>query len=309
MGKSVLFVRSNLRRAKGQTAATVVLILLAALMLNFGLMLSMDYRANFDRYHDKLNAEHVTLAVDDKDGGVCAFLSQTLGDDSRVAQYRVDRCMCMVGDFPYNGGEINSRFIFLPKDAALSRSIGKAEIVEEGDWTSGVYLPMLYQSDDIQVGKPIAINIGSHTVEYTVCGFFNSVMMGSHNCVLTEIILTEDRYAQLEASGYAPRAALCSVRLNELSENLGFEAAIKSTVSEQFPNVNLLSNCYGIVSQSRYISQGICSAVMSTMAFFVLLIALVVIASNIINYIQVNMKNLGALKAVGYTSKQLIGAL
>ena len=45
---------------------------------------------------------------------------------------------------------------------------------------------------------------------------------------------------------------------------------------------------------------------MSAMAFLVLLIALVVIVSNIVNYIQVNLKNLGAFKAVGYTSGQLI---
>ncbi|MDE7161379.1 MAG: ABC transporter permease, partial [Anaeroplasmataceae bacterium] len=41
----------------------------------------------------------------------------------------------------------------------------------------------------------------------------------------------------------------------------------------------------------------------------VLLIALVVIISNIINYIQVNIKNLGAFKATGYTSKQLVCSL
>ena len=34
MGKSFLIARSNLRRAKGQAAAIVVLILLAAMMLN-----------------------------------------------------------------------------------------------------------------------------------------------------------------------------------------------------------------------------------------------------------------------------------
>jgi len=68
-------------------------------------------------------------------------------------------------------------------------------------------------------------------------------------------------------------------------------------------------NCYGIVSQSRYISQNITSVIVCVMAFLVLLIALVVIVSNIINYIQVNMKNLGAMKAIGYTSKQLVCSL
>ena len=53
----------------------------------------------------------------------------------------------------------------------------------------------------------------------------------------------------------------------------------------------------------------ICSGIMSAMAFLILLIALVVIASNIMNYIQENMKDLGALKAVGYTSRQLVCTL
>ena len=44
MGKSFLLVRSNLRKAKGQTIAIIVLIFLAALMLNLWLALAMDYQ-------------------------------------------------------------------------------------------------------------------------------------------------------------------------------------------------------------------------------------------------------------------------
>jgi len=298
-----------MRKAKGQTVAIVVLVLIAAILLNLWLMLSMDYKANFDRYHDKLNAEHVTLAVDNADGSVAEFLSETLKNDTEVKEYRLDDCMYMVGAFPYNGGMMNGQFVFMDKQTAISRTIGKAEIVEEGDLTSGVYLPMLYKSDDYRIGKTIEISIGSHTVTYTVCGFINSVMMGSHNCALTQIILTQDKYAELEESNYAFRITLCSVRLNDKSNNLTYEAKIKAIVSDNFANTQMTSNCYDIVSQSRYISQGICSAIMSIMAFFVLLIALVVIVSNIINYIQVNIKNLGALKAVGYTSGQLVLSL
>lgn len=308
MRKLFLIARSNMRKAKGQTAAIAVLILLAAILLNLWLMLSMDYKANFDRYHDKLNAEHVTLLVNDTDN-VPKFLSQTLENDTEVKEYRLDDCMYMVGTFHYNGGQMNGQFIFMDKQTSLSRSIGKAEIVEEGNLTSGAYLPMLYKSDDYRIGKTIELTIGSHPVTYTVCGFFNSVMMGSHNCALTQIILTQDKYAELAESNYAFQTTLCSVRLNEKSTNLTFEAKLKAIVSENFPNTQMASNCYDIVAQSRYISQGICSAIMSVMSFFVLLIAIVVIVSNIINYIQVNIKNLGALKAAGYTSGQLVLSL
>lgn len=309
MGKSFLIARSNIRRAKGQSAAIIILTLIAALMLNLWLMLALDYKANFNRYHDKLNAEHVTLAVDGNTDEFQEFLSETIEDDSRTAEYRLDNCMHMTGAFPYNGGEMNSWFVFLEKQAALTRYIGRIEIVEEGTFTSGVYLPMLYKTDDIAVGKPIELSIGSDKKTYTVCGFFNSIMLGSHNCTLTEIVLTEDLYTELENTGYAPQATLCSIRLSDESESLNYEASLKSAVSERYPNIIMVSNCYNLVSQSRYISQMICSGVMSAMAFFVLLIVLVVIVSNIINYIQVNMKNLGVLKAQGYTSRQLICSL
>lgn len=309
MGKSFIIVRSNMRRAKGQTAAIVVLIFIAAMLLNLWLMLSMDYQENFNRYHDKLNAEHVTLTVDDHDGKVKEFLGENLENDVSVSEYRLDSCMHMTGTFPYNGGEVNSWFVFMEKQTAVTRPVGKAEIVEEGDVTSGVYLPMLYKNSEIDVGRPIEISVGSHTVEYVVCGFFNSVMAGTNNCTLTEILLTEDKYAEMESLGYAPRGTLCSVRLRDMSQNVNYEAALRSAVSRHFPNVNMLSNSYDMVLQARYISQSICSAVVSVMAFLVLLIALIVIASNIMNYIQVNMKNIGALKAMGYTSGQLVRTL
>ena len=84
---------------------------------------------------------------------------------------------------------------------------------------------------------------------------------------------------------------------------------LKDAASSHFAAARTVSNTYDMVSRSRYISQMICSGVMSAMAFLILLITLVVIASNIINYIQENMKNLGALKAVGYTSGQLVCTL
>ena len=249
------------------------------------------------------------LVMDGDAGATRPFLERTLKEELHATEFCMGDCLCMVGSFAYNGGETNTEFVILEKEAALSRSIGKVEIVEEGGESSGVYLPMLYKTGDIDIGKTIKLNIGSNTVSYTVCGFFNSVMAGSHNCVMCELLLTQDRYKELEEAGYAPAATLLSVRIADKMESENFEAALKSKVSAQFPDARVSSNSYVLVTTSRYVSQMICSGIVSAMAFFVLLIALVVIASNIVNYIQENMKNLGALKAVGYTSGQLVRCL
>lgn len=309
MKKEILLVRSNLRRAKGQTISIVALILLASLMLNLWLMLAMDYKQNFNRYHSRLNAEHVTLVADHDSDEMREFLSKTNKKDERMTEFSLSPAMYMVGSFEYRGGEVNSELVFLEKETALSRPVGRIEIVEDSKYTSGVYIPMLYKSEEVAIGKQVELSIGSNKKSYTVCGFFNSLMAGSHNCSITEMILTEDAYRELEEEGYAPKAVLCSVRIKDKADSEDYETMLKNAVSSRYPDVRTESNSYVSVFQSRYISQMICSGIISAMAFFILLIALVVIASNIINYIGENMKNLGALKAVGYRSNQIVGSL
>ncbi len=309
MRKLFLIARSNIRKSKGQTTSIIVLILLAAILLNLWLMLLMDYKANFDRWHDKLNEAHVTISVSDNSQEAKDFISQTLETDDRVENFYLDSCLSMAGTFPYNNGQMNGWFVFLPKEVALTKPIGKVEIIEENEIENGVYLPLIYKSNEIQIGNLIDITIGGNTIKYTVCGFFNSTMLGSHNCSLTEIILSENKYRELELLKYAPQSTLCSVRLYDKTQNQNFEAELNNLISERFPTAYIMTNSYDNVIQARYISQMICSGIMSVMAFLVLMIALVVIISNIINYIQVNLKNLGALKAEGYTSSQLICSL
>lgn len=310
MRKSFLIARSNLRRAKGQTVSIVALILLASCMLNLWLMLATDYKQNFDRYHDKLHAEHVTLVLMGEDTEMREFVAGILEADARTAEYSIEDALAMVGSFAYNGGDMNTEFVILEKQAALSRPLGKVEIAEERKDTDGVYIPMLYgMGNGTEAGDTMEITIGSETLEYTVCGFLNSVMAGSHNCSMAMLLLTEDQYRELKESGAAPASTLVSVRIRDKSESEDFEAMLKNAVSARYPQVRTLSNSYQAVSTSRYISQMICSGIFSAMAFFVFVIALVVIVSNVAEYIQENMRKLGALKAIGYTSRQLILAL
>ena len=307
MKKSFLIASSNIRKAKGQAVALIVLILIAAMMMNLWLMLSTDYKQNFDRYHDKLNAEHVTMGLNSDNGELREYIADTLENSDRVTQYQISDALIMVGSFPYQGGELNNQLIFLEKDSVLSRNVGKIEIVEDSGLVSGVYIPMIYR-EDVPIGETLDVTAGSNVVSFTVCGYLNSVMAGSHNCSMAELVLTEDIYEELAETGFAAESTLVSVRIGDKSQSESFEAELKNAVSLEYPTVLTLSNSYADVSTSRYVSQMICSGMVIAMAFFVMLIALVVIASNVINYIQENMKNLGVLKAVGYRSGQIIAA-
>ncbi len=308
MNKNLLLSRANIWKAKGQTAAIAVLVLLASLMMNLWLMLGTDYKQNFDRCHDRLNDGHITISAYRSDEEFVSFVDSLLKSRADVTEYCVTDALGWVGSFRYNGGEMNSNFIFLDRQTALSREVGKAEITENSELTSGVYIPVLY-STSYSVGDEIEMSLGSEKLKYTVAGFINSVMIGSHNCALCEIALTEDKYAELSERGTIPETTLVSVRITDKSKSEATEAEIADLILDEFPGTNMVTNSYGLVSSSRYISQSICAAILSAMAFLITLIAVVVISSNVMNYIHEDMQNLGALKAIGYKSGQLVTAL
>lgn len=235
---------------------------------------------------------------------VCPFALRIITD------YTVSDAFCEPFSFEYNGGEISQLAVILEKEDALSRNVGKFEITEDSDIKSGIYLPMLYSTgDNYAVGDTIKVTFLGEEFEYTVCGFFNSAMIGSHNCNMMSLLLTEDKFEEFSKETAALKSLYVSARVNDVSKSEEIATELKDAAAKEFPNVVVTSNDYQMITTSRYISQMICAGILSAMAFLVLLIGVVVIASNIANYIQENMQNLGALKAVGYTSGQIISAL
>lgn len=310
MKRTMLFARSNVRKAKGQTIAIIVLVLLSSAMMNLWLMLSMDYERNFERYHDKLNDGHITLAAYTNGEDFKSFLTGTLDDLDGVTGYCISEALCTPGTFAFDGGEIMANFAVLEKEEALLRPVGTFEIAEEGSFDSGVYLPVHYRMEgNYAVGDTIALSLGGGTYSYTVCGFFHTAMTGTHNCGIVSILLTEDRFCELAEKGGAAPSTLVSVRIQETEKNKEMDSLLLEEISKAFPDTAVYHNCYSDVWTARYISPMICAGVMSAMACLVLLIGVVVISSNVVHMIQEQMQNLGALKAVGYTSRQLIVSL
>ncbi len=308
--KSILFARSNIRRSRGQTAAVAVLTMIAAVMMNLWLMLSIDYKQNFELCHDRLNDGHVNLIAGCEEADFCNYLEEILREDPEVMEYCITNAIFTGGVFPYGTGEVSQNMVILEKETALSRKTGKFEIMEESGEKSGIYLPMLYGTgDNYSVGDTIEIAFNNEKIQFTICGFFNSAMTGSHNCGMLSLLLTEDKYREFAEKSSAAKAVYTSVRIKDQDCGERFDASLKNAISKKYPNVPVLSNYYEMITTSRYISQLICAGIMSAMAFFVLMIGVVVISSNVANYIQENMQNLGVLKAIGYTGGQLVFSL
>lgn len=309
MKRTMLLVRSNIRKAKGQTVAIIMLILLSSAMMNLWLMLSTDYEKNFERSHTKVNDGHITIAAYTNEETFREFVTDMLSGSDEVTGFSVRDALCMPGSFSYGGGEIMASLVIMEKDTALCADVGKAELTEESDLSSGIYLPMLYGlGDNYSVGDTMELALGSDTLDYTVCGFFNSPMMGSHNCAMVMMLLTEDKFRVLSEGNAAYPSTYICLRLTDRTKSEEMKTLLLDSMTEAFPDVMFVSNSYEEAAKSRYISAMICAGILSVMAFLVLLIGVVVISSNVANTIQDQMQNLGALKAVGYRSGQLVSS-
>lgn len=308
--RNILLANANIRKAKGQTAAVIVLILLSSVMMNLWLMLSTDYKKNFDRYHDTLNDGHVNIAAYPVDEDFRKFICNTLENTPDVTDFSIENTFFAPVSFNYGSGEMSLFGVLIEKETALSRNVGKSEITEDSNLTSGIYLPMLYGTgNNYSVGDTIELSLFGEKFEYTVCGFFNNTMAGSHNCGLTSFLLTEDKFRELSEENFALDSAYISIRIKDKAKSEEIGMLLRDTISKEFPNVTVAANDYKAVTTARYVSQMLCAGIMSAMAFLILLIGIVVISSNVANYIQEDMQNLGALKAMGYTSRQLVFAL
>lgn len=304
----MLLAGANLRREKGQTAVFLILLTLGAMVLNLWLMLATDYHSNFDRWHKKLHAEHVLLMVTGTEQETGSSIREILDARTDVTEYELEEGVVVAAAIPYNGGMVSNPMIVLPAEQAKARRIGQVDITSEADNAAGgLYYPMLYESDELPLGRSVEIELDGRTQSLPVAGFINSIMAGSHNCGIILLLAGEDLYPQL-AAGSAP-GVLVSVRIDEPERSEGVRGELVQSLQDLAPDLSVQAADYIRNRQSRYVLQSITTAILSAAACFELIVVLTVATSNVATHVQQSMSELGILKGLGYTGSDLTATL
>lgn len=309
MGKISILTKSNLKTSKGASICVGVLLLVASLLLNLSLILFTDYKSNFYTLHEKNNAEHVCINVQTTDN-FYDVVSDSLSNDNNVSCFEITETFSTVFHIPFNGGNFSTTGVFFNADEALAKKVGKIDFVGETLDGQGIYLPYLFDVNGYNLGDEASVSFGDGiTHNYKVLGFFNSIMAGSNNCGMTSFLLTEDIYNNMkEEVGEGCLSYFTSIRLKDSSKAEAYEGYFTEFIKSNL-NVNgISSNNISLISSSRYITQMISSAIILIISAIICVIAVVISAANLSEYIKDNMKKIGALKALGYTSFDIISS-
>lgn len=305
--KYVNFALSNIRHSPGSIVAIALLIIIASALLNTALFLSVDYKQSFMREKERLSGEDIDLLFAETSYGTNQKddLADILSENSAIRQFEIDECYSGRGTVDYGDTSVFNSISLLRYEDAKKKQIGKYEILES-DGGSGVYLGYVFKvGAGYSIGDTVTVTIGSQSRTFRIAGFYNNIDTGTVNCSDTALLLTDDCYDDIENFG-APSYRV-SIRLRDMGKADSIESVVNEDVSSSLPTLLLVaSSSIRKLSTARYVTTTIFKAIIVVSAIVIIAVLLTIIAITLSNYIRSSIKNLGILKAVGYTSNILI---
>ncbi|MDR1825608.1 MAG: FtsX-like permease family protein [Bifidobacteriaceae bacterium] len=314
MRRTLMLAWANIRGAKGAAAGLLGVAALAALVLNLGLMMLLDYGKAFDRQADRANAPH--FAVSESRHLWTEEQATWLADHPDVTQVEILEALTSEATIPYNGAEVPATLIIMSVDTphSLDRLIPMdgAQPLGDGD----IYLPYMDKvGGGLAIGDAFTMTFGTQKLTYRIAGFTNEAYFSSPADNIQLAYLNQATFTALEAALPATQVTLALASLTDRDLGDQFTQDFSKLFVYDNPAVaeaqaagepSFISTYrYSTARYGRTFMVDILSAIMVVFAGLILVVALIVIRFRVRNSIEEQMANLGALKAVGYTSGQI----
>jgi len=303
MQKMIILVRGNIKKNKGQMISMLLIIIVAALLLNIGALSFYNFGLFFDEKAEQLNAPHVTIFIS-KDAYRPAH-EDFLRSDPPVTQTNTEEVLYMPGCcFAFGDGKLAQNIIF--QNAGLDRDMAPLSIVvEEAELAkNSLYAPYILQSGGgYELGDTITLEYMNQEYDFRISGFVEDIMLGSTNMSIIGFYMPEPLYKRFMADGLALPAVMLSAQLTDqrLSDDVveGYNAFFSEEDSV------LGGMPITLVKLARSFSANIAAMIIVAFALIIISVALIVIRFRISDNIRDDIKDIGALKAVGFTSRQV----
>lgn len=304
--KSVLLAKSNIRKNKGLSICILLLITIASMFICLSFILSNDYSKNANKEAKRLNTSNGYLysCSDAKDVDK-AYIDSIMNIDE-VESYEYTDILTYQTDVEFNGGKVTP-YVFFGNSSIFNKEIGKTEILKEDTSITEnyIYLPNhIHTGGKFNIGDTYTIAYPKQSYTFTIRGYIHNIDAGSYNMNLYLFVVSDEMYNQILTDNPDTKGFMVNVNYKD-----GVDIDITNS---RFGNKIFVET--GALLGSHSLATTLNARTFISMIFFisflltavvVILIVLLMIFNNISNYVKENMKSLGALKAMGYTSKDL----
>ncbi|MGM9951575.1 MAG: ABC transporter permease [Lysinibacillus sp.] len=304
---------ANIRKSKSATASLFIFILVAALLLNMGLMVITQINPFFDSKAEKLRDPHAIILMSDAtyNSNYKEFITSYPG----VTEVEAEEVIIMnTAKFDYGNSELTSNTAIFNADD--HRDIGELKLVEKLDTSSAddIFIPYIFKTNGgYELGEDFTFYYQNKRYDYRIAGFFETTMMGTTNVGIMKFMLPEAPYQTLAdeldklTEGWAISAVMedktqSTKLLNDFTKEFP-----QSTVDESDSYMWGLS--FGMVKNVSTLTINIIAVILVAFAAIIVLVSLIVIKYRVSNSIEDGMTNIGVLKAIGYTGRQILSSM
>lgn len=288
-----------------------VLIILASML--FGIGLTLATRIN-SFYYDKiegLNEPHVTASINSPQIDEIIEKIKTLDGIEKI---ETESMISSNGFKIIEPGEDTSISYSYVQNIANQGEISPVHYVEksENSVKNAVSLPLIFRDTyNYSIDDEITLEINGKTHTYTVYGFFEEVYYGSPLMGILLIYLDDSSYDELlqESHETIKDGVLTNIRLNDIDQSEETLIEVSKAIKSVDPNAQYNGFDVSVGKSAATTVINILSMVMVGFSLIVVLIALIVSGFSITTAVEDDIQSIGILKALGYSSKQVVLAI
>ena len=298
----------NLKKEKYSFISFGVIILITALILNCAAVLLCQVDSAYDGKFEKLSTATFNAIVPEVQSN--SELEEAIDETEKVEKTESHAAImteAAVKDF--NGADFSMNTVFYNIDD--KRTLNNFELVSESenDVDNPIYIP-LYVSNfgGFALNDEIVYVIDGKSHSFTVAGVIEEMQYGNYGSGLLCAYLPEEEFTEF-ADSYSDKAV---VEYSMSVKNGASIDKVKDDVSKVIENNNVMElsilDCESVKGTRTMVTNLL---VLILAAFALIILAVSVFLSNfkVNNAIESEITNMSVLKALGYTSTQIVASI
>ena len=299
---------ANLRKNKGQTFGMVIILLIAAMFLNIGLIMASGVGDFFDNRAEELNSPHfITIRSE--------FSSTTAQDEfikefPGVAEFEAQNVIFSTSGGMYIDDALN-RISFMFESEADKKNMNPLTTV--GDvlplTDDSIYIPhnlaLMYH---LEIGDIFRMNFLGQDLEFMIAGTTEEILLAGG--FVMRLYVTEARFNQLSEEFYNNRMVTLAARMYSIDDSLqlltAYTRRFLGTDDSGLPSIYSIQRIHQTIQADRTLVTSVIAAFMTALSIILLVVGLIVVRFRITNSIDESMVNIATLKAIGFQNYQVI---
>ncbi|MEE3467194.1 MAG: ABC transporter permease [Eubacterium sp.] len=303
-----ILTKANFRKNKGTSIGLLILMILTSMLIGLVCLIFLDAYPSAEEEGKRLNAGDGVIILSNYTSEIeDAELKDVLSED--VETYETSSMLANgATSMKFGEGSIINE-LFINNANEFERTMNRSEIITEDTSITGhyIYLPNQFAtSGGYHMGDTYEFELLGKTYSFPIRGFFSTTYFSSNNTGNYVFVLDDESYQEVaEKMGDTAKASVISFSLKDDVKPNKFKVSIMNELLTANPDMKVTIELFKDEISGKTFMAMILAVAFLVMAMILVIVILLMVKNSVTNYIRENMKTIGALKSIGYTSGKI----